>query len=86
MIFLPPLGAPKRHMITHHCIEIANNKSSTACRCRRRRGVAVGVAVAVAVAVRCVAVAVGVGDGMSQSTKEAPSCLPGMVLSKRVVT
>src|SRR6266536_778611 len=39
MIFLPPLGAPKRHRITHHCIEITNNKSSTACsRCHRRRG------------------------------------------------
>src|SRR5882757_9225947 len=26
-------------MITHHCIEITNNKSSTACsRCHRRRG------------------------------------------------
>jgi hypothetical protein len=31
MIFLPPLGAPKRHVITHHCIEITNNKSRTAC-------------------------------------------------------
>ena len=38
MIVLPPLGAPKRHMITHHCIEITNNKTSTACRCHRRRG------------------------------------------------
>src|SRR5262249_4181013 len=39
MIFPPPLRAPKRHMITHHCIEITNNKRSTACsRCHRRRG------------------------------------------------
>src|SRR5438034_9941810 len=38
MIFLPPLPAPKRHMITHHCIEITNNKRRTACsRCHRRR-------------------------------------------------
>ena len=37
MIVLPPLGAPKHHMITHDCIEITNSKSSTACsRCRRR--------------------------------------------------
>src|SRR6476660_784166 len=37
MIVLPPLLAPKRHVITHHCIEITNSKSSTACsRCRAR--------------------------------------------------
>ena len=36
MIFLPPLGAPKRHLITHDCIEITNNKTSTACRRGRR--------------------------------------------------
>ena len=39
MIVLPPLGAPKHHMITHHCIEITNNKTSPACsRCRCRCG------------------------------------------------
>ena len=39
MIVLPPLRAPKIHLITHHCIEITNSKSSTACsRCHRRRG------------------------------------------------
>ncbi len=38
MIFLPPLGAPKRHLMTHHCIEITNNKRRTArSRCHRRR-------------------------------------------------
>src|SRR4029077_17585026 len=37
--FLPPLGAPKRHVITHHCIQITNNKRSTACsRCHRGCG------------------------------------------------
>src|SRR6266705_4858118 len=39
MIFLPPLRAPKRHLMTHHCIEITNNKRTSACsRCPRRRG------------------------------------------------
>src|SRR6476659_1241025 len=40
MIVLPPLCAPKIHLVTHDCIEIANNKTSTAssgCRCRRGR-------------------------------------------------
>src|SRR6478609_3905457 len=38
MIFLPPLRAPKRHLTTHHCIEITNNKRRTArSRCHRRR-------------------------------------------------
>ena len=39
MIVLPPLCAPKIHLTTHHCIEITDSKTSTACsRCRCRRG------------------------------------------------